>query len=288
MENIKTFLEENLSKILAMLRHGRPVVTQEWVKTGSSFWEKKDRFFDEHGYRPHVLGIEVSEEEAAYARQYLDDLKARMDARLNRHKAETPYVPEHERRAKFLAKRLAKENRKAAKCSQIAHLAITPRYAGTGSTDAWVIMPNGHLMEGSLTTRNYGRIHTYTWVNPPAECLVLRWGKPDQHSQHTFEVLQMPKGNKLTSEQKKAVQGIQENIAARWEGRITGKNHNLSPSMGEGWGLCERTYNLVTEVPSVETVYSTEEKVEVVEEDNSPAKPASVSALEALANRFKK
>lgn len=73
--------------------------------------------------------------------------------------------------------------------------------------------------------------------------LALYHAKSFQHAEHVFEVRHLPEAG-LTEAQKATVDWLQEQIAGKWEGRITG-NGNLSPSMGEGWGLTVPTYRRI-------------------------------------------
>lgn len=103
----------------------------------------------------------------------------------------------------------------------------------------YVVTADGSLRNPDVTTKS-----EKLWKVVAKDEVALCHGKSFQHAEHVFEVRHLPKDG-LTEAQKATVNLLQEQIAGKWEGRITG-NGNLSPSMGGGWGLTAPTYRQIT------------------------------------------
>lgn len=103
----------------------------------------------------------------------------------------------------------------------------------------YVVTADGSLRDPDVTTKS-----EKLWKVVARGELALYHGKSFQHAEHVFEVRHLPEGG-LTESQKATVDRLQEQIAGKWEGRITG-NGNLSPSMGNGWGITAPTYRRIT------------------------------------------
>ncbi|MFA6587940.1 MAG: hypothetical protein WCT08_02625 [Patescibacteria group bacterium] len=108
----------------------------------------------------------------------------------------------------------------------------------SNNKEYFVIATDGILRNPDITTKD-----EKLWKVVAGTDLALYHAKSFQHAEHVFEVRHLPVGG-LTEAQKETVNRLQEVIAEKWEGRVTG-NHNLSPSMGDGWGLTVPTYRRI-------------------------------------------
>jgi HrpA-like RNA helicase len=112
------------------------------------------------------------------------------------------------------------------------------RGGATNAGDGWVVQPNGMPRERDemmCPRPRYPDEGTQVWKQILPGELVLQWSKAMTAAEHMFEVIYRPET--LTEAQLRTVALLQEELAADWEGRRGLASGNLSPDIGEGWGL---------------------------------------------------
>ena len=137
----------------------------------------------------------------------------------------------------------------------------------TGNAQYWVIRPDGSEREPDDISyrRRYTEEGDKTWRTVQPDELAISWWKSCTAAEHVFKV-DKPPVNGCTPEQLATVDRIEREIDERFKGS-TGISGTLSPTIGNGWGLVQRTN-------TPEVVVSA-----TPEDDNRPADLSKLSAL---------
>ena len=130
------------------------------------------------------------------------------------------------------------------------------KFREMGSTDNaqyWVVQADGTTREPDKIEYLRGNSGNKEWrVIGPSE-LALRWSKGTTAANHNFVIDKPPEGG-YTEKQLSTVSDIQRQIGNKFKG-IRGMSGKTSPSIGNGWGICQEDDSSST--PDIEPVSMT-------------------------------
>lgn len=154
----------------------------------------------------------------------------------------------------------------------------------TGCGMGWVITPDGFDRErDGLENDNPRRAARYdegylVWKQILPGELVLAWRKAFTAAEHEFEVVHLPSEG-VTEAQLERVAEIQQELEDTWAGRRGLASGAPSPSVGDGWGLCELS------TPPAPPRVVAESESEVSSPVEEATTPATLDDLKARFNR---
>lgn len=150
----------------------------------------------------------------------------------------------------------------------------------TGNAQYWVIRPDGSEREPDEVSyrKRYTSEGQKSWRVIQPEELALQWSKDCSADEHSFRVAHSPVGG-CTAEQLALVEKLEVEIMDSWEGIRGLASGELSPPIGEGWGLWDHIHD---SKPDPETSPIPEEFIPAEPED-----PLSGDDFQAAVERLR-
>jgi hypothetical protein len=194
------------------------------------------------------LTIEFTDESARLSRNYqsfpyTDEGLVRFGKELERLEAE---AIETRRQADAQAAYNEAKAKAEADCLP-QNIEIWKRTGGrTNAGNGWVIDQDGQDRDPtSMWNSNPRRLQRYgegymVWDQILAGEVVLKWSKSSSAAPHEFEAIHLPEEG-LTEAQLERIQEIQDELESEWAGARSLASGELSPPVGEGWGLLPQT-----------------------------------------------